>query len=157
MAKLKFKKGGIEFELIGEPWEIESFVQRIFSSEAQIAPSQRRLTPKTVLTEPGPYPLSQSGFTKVGELKRELPTDRRVLRYVLSKPNFGHNLFEVQEEFFGARFKSRGETRHMYHKTARQLRRIRKKIETEEKGKFEEIFGEGGVKQFVFRRIVAVA
>lgn len=40
----------------------------------------------------------------------------------------------------------------MYHKTARQVRKIRKKIEKETGGKFDATIGEGGVKEFFFKK-----
>lgn len=82
--------------------------------------------------------------------------DREVMEYIKSKPNFAHNLFEVQERFFGRRFTSRGNTKRMYHRTARQLRLIRPKIERQHKGKFEEEISEHGVKQFIFKKPQAI-
>jgi hypothetical protein len=149
MGKLIFKIHGIEFEYIGEPLEIERFIQRLVAGAIQLSPSQTRLTPETdkLLTS---HP--QVTFSETSKLKRSLPSDKEVKKYIMSKPMFKHTLFDIQEFFFGTKFKSRGETKTMYHKTARQVRGIRKEIEREYGGEFKEAFAEGGIKEFVFKK-----
>lgn len=146
MGKLIFKIHGIEFEYIGEPSEIERFIQRVVAGAEQFSSSQSRLTG---IDSPL---ISQAVFSATARLERQLPDDEYVKKFITSKRDFRHNLFEIQESLFGVKFKSRGETISMYHKTARQARRVRKDIEREYDGRFEETFGEGGVKEFVFKK-----
>lgn len=146
MGKLKFKIAGVEYEYEGDLMEIIPFIQRV---SGYLSSSQTRLASEAQLAT---ATLSQSQLTKRGALDLPLPSDESVKRYILDKPDFRHTLFDVQAHFFGTKFKSRGESRRMYHRTAKQLRKIRKEIEEEHKGDFQEIFAEGGVKQFIFRK-----
>ncbi len=78
--------------------------------------------------------------------------DDKVIDYITSKPDFSHDLLEVQRFFFGQVFKSRGKTKRMYHRTARQLRMVRKIIESRYEGVFVSRLGSDGVKRFVFKK-----
>lgn len=81
------------------------------------------------------------------------PSDNEVKAYLLSKPSFSHDLFDVQEHFFGRRFVSRGSEARMYNRTIHQLRVVRRAIEEEKHGRFKETHGEiRGQKRYVFEQ-----
>jgi hypothetical protein len=142
MVKLKFTIKGIEFEYEGEPLEVQTFFQRLMNGQ-QIP--MDKLSPHEA-------PLTQDKPSKRKIVDITLKPDTKIKEYIISKPNYKHTLFEIQEQFYGTKFKSRGETGRMYHKTSKQLKRVRKEIETEQKGKFQEVLGEDGTKRFTFEK-----
>lgn len=148
MPTLKFTIKGVPFEYVGNQHEIIDFING-FLGGSIVLPAQAKPT----------TPSLQSVTLKTEADVEEMidvpaPLDEEVERYITSKPDFSHNLFEVQRIFFGKTFTSRGNTKRMYHRTARQLRLIRKQIEKEYKGKFIEETGEHGLKQFTFKKSV---
>lgn len=149
MAKLKFRIAGVDFEYDGDASDVERLIERLLRNTTRFTPSQTFLTTEP-LSAKTPLPTPQSELTSRGEIRLRLRPNEEIKQYILDKPRYRHNLFEVQTAFFGKTFKSRGETRHMYHKTARQLRQIRKQIEHEKRGKFKARLQEGGIKQFIF-------
>ena len=151
-GKLRFKVAGIEYEYDGDPIDLVPFIQQLQTLAGNFDASQTKLTVETPSTLTAVVPPAQSKFAEHGKLDVPSKPDMLVKRYIMSKPDYRHTLFEVQNHFFGRTFKSRGQTQRMYHRTAKQVRKIRKEIETEERGVFEEVFAEGGVKQFVFRK-----
>jgi len=132
MPKMRYKtRDGIEFEFEGEEEEILRLYQRVVTMVGQPVSS------KTEIEDP------------------ELPSDKEVIQYIISKPNFEHDIFDVQERFFGKRFTSRDkETRRMYHRIHRQLRGVRETIEKQVKGKFVSTTGDKGVKRYTFKKEV---
>ena len=145
MAKLRFKIQGVEFEYIGDDYEIERFVHRLLSRGIQFPPAQTRL-PESELIRLPPKPVPQ---TKQ-QLDLKTPPDDEVMKYIMSKPNYAHDLFEVQEHFFGRTFSSRGNTTRMYHRTADQLRMVRDAIADSEDGMWKSVLGSGRRKVFTF-------
>lgn len=151
-GKLRFTFAGIEYEWEGDPIAIVPFIQQLSRSIGKYDSSQMKLVSEHASTLTARTPRPQSKFTKQGKVDYPPISDEDVKQYILSKPDYRHTLFEVQMSFYNRIFKSRRETQLMYHRTAKQLRRIRNEIATEQKGKFQEILVEGGVKQFVFKR-----
>jgi len=148
MPTLKFTIKSVEFQYIGSEDEITNFISHfidetmtIQATRAMVQPTGR--TRKTVAEE------AKSQIT----IELPLHSEKEVMEYVVSKPQFSHDLFEVQEHFYGRKFTSRKDGVKMYHKTLRQLKMIRKKIEEQYAGQFKVLKGEQrGQKRFVFER-----
>lgn len=86
---------------------------------------------------------------KSGKKERlSLPPDKEVETFILLQPNCEHDLFMVQKHFFNRTFPSRQDTAPMYHRTIRQLRLIREKIEKEKGIKFKEEITDGNYKHY---------
>lgn len=143
MKTLKFKYGGAEFEFpVETDDEAVAFIHKLLSVPFETPFADRKKEPIHPLSEP----------PKVEIASQRLPPDEAVMEYITSKTDFKHNLFDVQERFFGRRFSSRGkETKSMYHKTHRQLRKVHKKIEKKYGGKFEGALGKDRLKYFTFK------
>ena len=142
MATLKFKIKGVEFEYVGQEDEIISFINR-FLGESITFPVQAKQV----------SPTATQRTTQKEMIDYPSPPDKEIIEYITSKPNFSHNLFEIQNHFFGQTFKSRGPSKRMYHRTSRQMRLIRRTIEEQYNGKFIETKGPGkGLKRFIFKK-----
>jgi hypothetical protein len=90
------------------------------------------------ITDRNPQLQQQVETTKpTPRIRVDMPRDQEVEAFIKSKPGYEHDLHLVQNEFFGRTFSSRGADAPMYHRTNRQLTQIRRKIENEEKRKFE--------------------
>lgn len=147
MPTLRFKIKGVEFEYIGEEDEIVSFVNRFLSESIALPVESKQLSPTT--------PSVIFGTESKEILDEPAPPDEDLIKYITSKPDFAHDLFEIQEHFFGMHFSSRDKkTQRMYHRTARQLRLVRQLIEKKYEGKFIETKGTRlrGLKRFVFKK-----
>jgi hypothetical protein len=147
LGTLKFKKGGMEFEYVGEPQEIEILINRLSGIDGANALTQTRLfttgantpTPSTVTIVSVPQRLSQTtAYTRarISAINLPLFPDVEVKAFLKTKSAYRHTLAEVQEHFFGKKFGSRGESASMYHRTSRQLVDVRRLIENEENGIF---------------------
>lgn len=146
MPTLKFTIKGVEFEYIGEEDEIVSFINRFLGESMMPHVQAKPVSPAT-----SPSAIVSTETRKMIDIPA--PKDEDVIAYITSKPDFSHDLFEVQKHFFGRTFKSRGTSKRMYHRTARQLRLIRRTIEEQHKGRFIETKGsERGLKRFVFKK-----
>lgn len=145
MPILKFKIKGVEFEYVGDQGEIISFVNRFLGGSVALP-----VKPERSSSAISPSVIVSAESEDLVDLPA--PSDKEVVAYVTSKPEFRHTLFDVQKQFFGTTFKSRGKTKRMYHRTARQLRAIRELIEKEFEGKFVETLGAKGLKEFVFKK-----
>jgi hypothetical protein len=147
MPTLKFKIKGVEFEFLGKEDEIVNFVNRFLGGSVklpvELEHNSLMATPSAIVSPETKQLIDLS-----------TPSNKEVTAYVTSKPEFSHNLFEIQQHFFGRTFKSRGNGKRMYHRTARQLRMVRKSIEKQFKGEFTETLGAKGLKRFVFRKSV---
>ncbi|MHC1586469.1 MAG: hypothetical protein ACXQTV_02860 [Candidatus Hecatellaceae archaeon] len=134
MVKLRFRIGDMEFESEGSIEEIKELIARLAAEGL-----------KTEKLEAG----------ERGSLKSFIPDQETLIRYILSKPNFEHNLFEVAEHFFGRKISSSGVDSKMYNALYRRLERARRKIERDYGGKFEAVWvhGRGGELYKVFRFI----
>jgi hypothetical protein len=125
----------------GEEYFIEA------DEEAQVIRLLRQIKH---LNQPSPRTSISEAIDKKTE-KRErfsLPRDKDVETFLLSQPNYEHDLFMVQKHFFNRTFPSRRETAPMYHRTIRQLRLIRQKIEKEKGVKFREEISDGNYKHY---------
>jgi len=133
LVKLRFRVGGMEFESEGSIDEIKELI-------AKLAAEGYR-TEKI------------SGERE--SLREFIPDQETLVRFILSKPNFEHNLFEVAEHFFGRRITSSGLDARRYNALYRRLERARKKIERDYGGHFEAVWarGRGGELYKVFRFI----
>ncbi len=151
-GKLKFRYKGFEYEYDGDPLDLLPFIQQLQSLGGEPDASQTKLTPETQSTSSKVVSPSEIEFAEQDQIDYPTMPDETVKQYIMSKPAYQHNLFEIQEHFYQRTFKSRGETQRMYHRTAKQLRKIRKEIASEQQGKFIEAFGEGGIKRFMFKK-----
>lgn len=150
MGVLKFKKNGIEFEYIGEPLEIEQLVQRLTTIASLNTPAQQHFP---LLSEPLVQAKNKQSPTRVRpSITRPLPSNEDVKRYILSKPDYEHDITDIQRHFFGTNFKSRGETGVMYHRTARQVIEVRALIEKEQDGEFVPFPIEKNLMKYVFKK-----
>ena len=135
MPKMRYRaQDGVEFEFEGEPEEIMKLYQLTTGRPIHT------VSPKPEKEKPTEKPMFN------------LPSDKEVEDYIKSKPNYQHDMFEVQRHFLGRKLLSRGSTAHIYHRITRQLRAIRKKIEKEEGGEFKEEFTKGGLKRYTFKK-----
>lgn len=123
---------GVEFEFEGKPEEITRLYQLVTGEPVHTISSVSQ----------SPEPLQKPTIKE--------PSDEEVEMYVKSRPNYEHDIHQVQKHFFGIILSSRGDTAYAYHRTNRQLTAIRKKIETEEKGKFKEEYVKGSLKRYTF-------
>lgn len=132
---MKYKRlDGVEFEFEGNPEEITRLYQLVTGEliHTRSLVSQNAETPqKPTITG---------------------PSDEDVEMYIKSRPNYQHDIHQVQKHFFGKILSSRGDTTSAYHRTNRQLTAVRKKIETEEKGKFKEEYVKGSLKRYTFEK-----
>ena len=146
MPTLRFKIRDVEFEYVGDEDEIVSFVNRFLSVSAMLLGEPREVTPMAT-------PSAIIGKESEESVDLPIPSDKEVIAYIVSKPDFAHHLFEIQKHFYGRMFKSRGPTQRMYHRTARQLRAVRERIEKEYEGRFVEKLGSKGLKRFTFKKL----
>lgn len=145
MPTLKFTIKGVEFQYVGDQDEVVSFIKRFLSESVTLPAQAKQVSPKTsIFTQRiGPEEI----------IDKPIPSDEKVIEYITSKPDFSHDLFDVQTYFFGITFKSRGKEQRMYHRTARQLRMVRQVIEKQHDGKFKAVKGaKRGLKRFVFKK-----
>lgn len=120
LPRMKYKtKDGVEFEFEGQ----EDEVLRLYRQIANITTKSSQ---------------EHEEEKARNEAKLKLPTDKDVESFIKSQPNCEHDLQMVQKHFFGKIYSSRGQTASMYHRTVRQLRAIRVKIEKETGSKFTE-------------------
>jgi hypothetical protein len=159
MGVLKFKKGGIEFEYIGEPSEIEQLVQRLTTAATYNMPAQQHFPPHTEAPQQTNI-VAKLEKPASSKTRRKtilpLPTNEEVKKYIMSKPDFAHDIADVQQHFYGTNFKSRGDTQSMYFRTSRQVVEIRKQIEKEENGQFTPYAVEKNLMRYVFKKIPVV-
>lgn len=88
--------------------------------------------------------------TKTGH-KRKGPTGKDFEEYVLRKTNYEHSLGDVQMEFYKRLLSSRYDTKE-YHRSYNLLLAVRKRIESEQHGKFEEELKNDGRKVYRFSK-----
>ncbi|MHC1586269.1 MAG: hypothetical protein ACXQTV_01840 [Candidatus Hecatellaceae archaeon] len=133
VVKLRFRIGNMEFVGEGSVEEIKELIARL-AAEGYRTERLEESRPK---------------------LKEYIPDQETLIRYILSKPNFEHNLFEVAEHFLGRRLSSSGPDAKTYNALYRRLERVRRKIEVDYGGKFEAVWvhGKGGELYKVFRFI----
>lgn len=147
MATLRFKFGGIDFEYVAEPQEVEQLIQRLASRISPFTPNQTHLTKET-----SKQPILQATFKQKGTATLPLPNDDEVKVYIMSKPEYAHDLQELQQQFFHRTFASRGPTQAMYHRTSRQANLVRDVIAIEQKGKFQQFPIERNLIQWRFKK-----
>ncbi|HSV49929.1 MAG TPA: hypothetical protein VLH35_06395, partial [Candidatus Acidoferrales bacterium] len=82
----------------------------------------------------------------------DLPSNESLMDYIMSKPDYTHDITDIQQHFFGRKFKSRGETQLMYHRMNRQLTEIRAQIEKNQDGIFNPFPIEKNLIQYVFKK-----
>ncbi|WP_309492655.1 hypothetical protein [Candidatus Hecatella orcuttiae] len=147
-VKLRFKVKGVFFECVGTPPEINEVIKRLVGGKYLVES----------LPSGGPPSPPEAEPSEEIDLKEKIPQQKNLILYITSKPNFEHNIFEIQERFFGQRFDSRGSQAKKYNALYRRLVRAREKIEEEYGGRFESrwVRGEGGelYKSFRFVREV---
>lgn len=135
MPKMRYRtKDGEEFEFDGEELEIRRLLQMV----------------REMFTQP-PTQASETVATKE-EPTIEMPGDAEIEAYIKSKPRYEHNMVDIQRHFFGTFYSSRSPNKRIYHTMNKRIANIRKKIETEEKGKFKGQYIKGGLKCFTFER-----
>jgi hypothetical protein len=167
MPALKFTIRGVEFQFIGEQDEITAFLNRFIgenpNSSEHGSPYRVRTLKKTDL-EPIETPTElvfRSDSEQVEPLKISdwpLPDDDAIINYIISKPQYIHDLLEIQEKFFGKVFHSRGKDARMYHRTARQLECVRGIIEKRFNGTFKgESAGKRNLRRFVFVKTATIS
>ncbi|MHC1563885.1 MAG: hypothetical protein ACXQTF_00970 [Candidatus Hecatellaceae archaeon] len=134
MVKLRFRIRGMEFESEGNIEEIKELIARLVSEG---------------------YRTEKIFEGEKESLKEYIPDQETLVRFILSKPNFEHNLFEVAEHFFGRKITSSGIDARRYNALYRRLERARKKIERDYGGRFEAVWarGEEGELYKIFRFI----
>jgi hypothetical protein len=134
MVKLRFKMGGMEFESEGSIEEIKELIARLVAEG---------------------YRTERISEGEKESLKEYIPDQETLVKFILSKPNFEHNLFEVAEHFFGRKITSSGLDARRYNALYRRLERARKKIERDYGGHFEAVWtrGEEGELYKIFRFI----
>jgi hypothetical protein len=158
LGTLKFKKGGMEFEYVEEPQEIEILINRLAGIETTNTPAQKKLfngTENVQTVVSAPMRLSSVPVytrARISVINLPLFPDDEVKAYIKSKPEYRHTLAEIQERFFGKAFKSRGDTSSMYHRTSRQLVDVRRLIEREENGYFDPQDLGGNVIEYQFKK-----
>lgn len=117
LVKLRFKVKGVDVECEGDVDEINRILSELFTkgyvSEVKYEEDKDELS-----------------------LKKKIPSQEVLIKYITSKPNFEHDIFEIQEHFFGRRFSSHGSDEKKYNALYRRLVRVREKIEKEFGGKF---------------------
>lgn len=154
MLKLTFTYKGVQWQLEGEDRQITSFLSSFPQETMELS------NPKPMLIGRKPHSkakVSQETTEQIEMLDEPLHSAEEVKKYLLSQPNFSHDLFKVQEHFYGRRFSSRGEEQRMYYRTLKQLRVVRAAIAQELHGKFKEIKGEiRGQKRYVFESMQTV-
>ncbi len=94
---------------------------------------------------------SEPSRTRIGS-KVSFDTDK-VESFILSQPNYAHNLQLIQKHFLGKILSSR-EDESDYHRTYNMARRARESIEKRVAGKFKEEIGSDGVKMYRFHKNV---
>ena len=114
LVKLRFKIKGTEIECEGTVEEIGKIISGFIG---------------------GNFEVLGLGEEEIN-LKEKIPTQETLINYIVSKPNFEHNIFEIQEHFFGRKFSSHGVDEKKYNALYRRLVRVRKKIEEEYGGRF---------------------
>ncbi len=146
MPTLKFTIHGVVFEYIGEESELVSFLNKFLSGSI---PSSTQMKP--ILPNATPTIMQKAKEEKMIDIPT--PSDEEVINYITSEPSLSHDLFEVQRHFFKRTFMSRGNEKRMYHRTARQLRLIRKQIEKSHGGRFIATKGaKKGLKRYIFKK-----
>jgi len=110
----------LEFTFDGQ----EDEVLRLYRKIAGLETNQIQPASEPVRTEP--------------KHRIDMPTDQDVEVFIKSRPNFEHDLHIIQNEFFGKIFSSRGSSASMYHRTNRQVKLVREKIEKDMGAKFKE-------------------
>ena len=149
MAKLRFKIQGVEFEYVGDDYEIERFIHRLLTRGLPMSPTQTLLPEsKSIPTTTQPVYIPSPDE----QIDLETPPDSEIADYIMSKQNYAHEIFEVQDHYFGKTFPSRGNTRRIYQRTAEQLRRVRRKIAETQNGTWKSILGAGRRKRWKFIR-----
>lgn len=116
MVKLKFKIKDHDVECDGTVEEIQKLLSSLIRGDSEIRLGRQR--PEI-------------------NLKEKIPAQEKLINYIISKPNFEHNIFEIQEYFFGKHFGSRGDDGKQYNALYRRLVRVREKIEKDYNGKFQ--------------------
>ena len=147
MLKLIFTYKGRQWQIEGEDQQIISFIASFPEGTAEINHSQ----PVSMGEKPRYKVKSSHTETPQSMIDEPLRSMGEVVQYLLNKPAFSHDLFEVQEHFYGRKFTSRGTEARMYNRTIHQLREARKMIERAKGGTFKETRGEiRGQKRYVF-------
>jgi hypothetical protein len=90
------------------------------------------------------------------ELVQKMPTIDQLVRYILGKPKFEHDIVDISMKFFGKQIKSR-EYGKLYRQLRIRLENARKQIEVHEHGAFERRSGRPrNLKIYTFKRINAM-
>lgn len=71
------------------------------------------------------------------ELMQKMPTSDALFEYIMSKPRYEHDIKQIGEAFFGKQIKAR-EYPNLYRKLSYELEKMRKRIEREKNGAFEQ-------------------
>jgi hypothetical protein len=121
MVRMTYKTKDVEFTFEGQEDEVLRLYYKI-----------------TGLNVESPQPTKNTNIILRSELRVDMPTEQEVEAFIKSKPNYEHDLHMIQKEFFGRTFMARGTTASMYHRTNRQVKLVREKIEKETGAKFKE-------------------
>jgi len=154
MGTLKFRKGEIEFEYSGEPEDIKRLIEGLTHPQSQIAEH-------AIHSSAGGHKELEAAeqplfFQEKNRLLVDLPSSDEIKKYILSHPDFAHDIMDVQRHFFGRTFKARGETQLMYHRTNKQLREVRAQIEREQNGYFAPFPIEKNLIKYIFKKNTAL-
>lgn len=145
MPTLKFRFEGLDFEYVGNNDEIRDFIHT-FLGQTMHLPEHQTVT----VTRKSRMVIKEK--EEEGLINVPLPSDDKVMEFIQSKQNFAHNIEEMQKQFFGKTFSSRGNSQRMYHRTARQLGIVREKLEKRFEGKFvSESTGVRNLRRYVFK------
>jgi len=145
MPTLKFSFQGLDFEYIGNNDEIRDFIHA-FLGQTMHLPEHQTAT----VTRKSRIVIKEK--EDEGMINVPLPSDDKVMEFIQTKDNFAHDIEEVQRQFFGKTFSSRGNSQRMYHRTARQLIMVREKLEKRFEGKFvQESTGIRNLRRYVFK------
>ena len=147
MASLKFTIKGVEFQFEGTEQEVLRFINQFFGASMSLPEHAPIAFEKTNAEE------TTRKVDKPKAIELPLPSDNELINYITSKPQFSHDILEIQDHFFGRRFSSRGADQRMYHRIARKLRSVRALIEKQWDGNFKQVPSEQrNLKRFTFEK-----
>ena len=145
MPTLKFRFEGLDFEYVGNNAEIKDFIHSFIGQTMHLPEHEEaRITRKSriVIKEKA----------DADTINVPLPSDEAIMQSIESKKDFAHDITDFQKEFFGKVFSSRGNEQRMYHRTARQLKIVREKLEQKHQGKFEkQSTGIRNLRRYIFK------
>jgi hypothetical protein len=156
MLKLTFTYKGRQWQLEGEDQQIINFLSSFPEGTLELGAQTETSFDPPRLQSHSRTP--HKSTAKTAMIEQPLRSDEEVKQYLLSRPDYNHVLFEVQQHFFKRTFTSRGEESRMYHRTIRQLREVRQAIAKERHGEFREVKGNiRGQKRYVFEPLPSIS